>query len=318
MATLRIALLAGGLGGEREVSLKTGSQIYDALDKAKYEITRYDPKTDLRRFVDDGLDKKFDLIFPALHGPYGEDGKIQGLFELLKIPYVFSGVMASAIAMNKLMAKQIADKAGLETIPDMVIEKTEISDYSKIITYIESKFSLPLVIKPMELGSSVGISLIREKADIRKGLESGFSYDKKLILEKYIQGRELTCAVIGQGSATEALPVIEIRPRVADWFDYRAKYETGGSEEICPASIPDEVKNQVQFSAQEIFHAIDCKDLSRIDFIWDEAGNHLYFLEINTIPGMTATSLAPQAAKAAGMDFSAFLDRLIGFNIKLK
>lgn len=305
MPKLKIALLAGGISGEREVSINTGKQIFSVLDKNKYEIFQYDPKTDLKQFFLDALEKKFDLVFPALHGPYGEDGKLQGMLDMIDMPYVFSDCLSSALAMNKQKSKIIARDTGLDIIPDVVIKKNYNS--AQIIT----KLSLPIVIKPIELGSSVGITIAKDEKELKKGINLAFKHQNLLILEKFIQGRELTVAVIGQGRGARALPVIEIKPKVSSWFDYQAKYEVGGSEEICPAKIPDKIRDRVQGLAAKIYLAIGCKDLARADFIWSKKGEKLYFLEINTIPGMTATSLAPQAAKAAGMEFGDFLDRLI-------
>jgi len=311
MPKIKIALLSGGWAGEREISLKTGEQIYKALDKKKYQVSRYDPKNDLGKFFSDALKKKFDLIFPALHGPFGEDGKLQGLLDVLGIPYLFSGCLSSALAMNKYKTKVIIGKEGLIMAPDILIKKNEKYNLNKII----KKLSLPIVVKPSELGSSVGMSIAKTKKELEKGIKIAFRYDREVLLEKFIKGRELTVPVMGNDPA-RALPVIEIIPKVSTWFDYRAKYEVGGSEEICPAKIPGKIKNKIQKQALAAYKAIGCKDLARVDFIWQKGSDKLYFLEINTIPGMTATSLVPKSAKAAGLTFSQFLDKLISQAIK--
>lgn len=302
---IKIALLSGGISGEREISLKTGNKIFEALDKKKYIIFRYDPKTDLKKFFNDALAKKFDLVFPALHGPFGEDGRIQGMLDLIGMPYVFSGCLASALAMDKEKTKIIAEKIGLDTAKHIILYGEGEYDLNNII----KKLSLPIFIKPVELGSSVGMSRAGTKKELENGIKEAFKFGRKIILEKFIEGRELTVAVFG--NPPRALPVIEIKPKISKWFDYKAKYRTGGTEEICPAKIPIAVKNKIQNLAIKIFKAIGCKDLARADFIWNINDNKFYFLEINTIPGMTATSLAPQAAKAAGMEFGKFLDGLI-------
>lgn len=307
---IKIALLSGGISGEREISLKTGGKIFEALDKNKYIVLRYDPKTDLKKFFSDALAKKFDLVFPALHGPFGEDGRIQGMLDLIGMPYVFSGCLASALAMDKEKTKIIAEKIGLDTAKYVILDRGGEYNLNNII----KKLSLPIFIKPVELGSSVGMSKAETKKELENGIKKAFKFGRKIILEKFIEGRELTVAVFG--NPPRALPVIEIKPKISEWFDYKAKYKAGGTEEICPAKIPVTVKNKIQNLAIKIFKAIGCKDLARADFIWDtsaslSASNKFYFLEINTIPGMTATSLAPQAAKAAGMEFKEFLDRLI-------
>jgi D-alanine-D-alanine ligase len=315
MPKLKIALLAGGISGEREISLKTGEQIYKALDKDKYEITKYDPKTDLKRFFLDAMDKKFDLVFPALHGPFGEDGRLQGMLDMIGVPYVFSGCLASALAMDKEKSKLIAKSIGLAVAQDIILTKNE-----KIITKnIIKELSLPIFIKPADSGSSVGMSMAKNEKELEKGISKAFEHSAKIILERFIKGRELTVPIMGnppsprlrRTSPPKALPVIEIIPKVSEWFDVRAKYEKGGTDEICPAKIPDNTRDEVQLLGVKIFNAIGCKDLARVDFIWDEKDNKLYFLEINTIPGMTETSLVPKAAKAAGMEFGEFLDGLI-------
>jgi len=311
MSKIKLALLKGGISGEREVSLNTAKQIYKALNKNKYEIFQYDTKTDLNTFFNAAIEKKFDVVFPALHGPYGEDGKLQGMMDMIKIPYVFSGCLASALAMNKDKTKTIAQAVAIKTIPSLTIKKNETYDIQKII----SSLTLPIVVKPVELGSSVGMSLCKTEEELKKGIETGFNHDPELLLEKYIKGRELTVAIIEQDEIPKPLPVIEIKPRLSEWFDYKAKYEPGASEEICPAQIPDNINGAIEKAGTIIFKALGCKDLARADFIWETENNILYFLEINTIPGMTATSLAPQAAKASGLDFSEFLDILINNNL---
>lgn len=307
MPKLSIALLAGGISNEREVSLKTGAKIFDALDKDKYEVSRYDPKVDLVRFFNDAAAKKFDLVFPALHGPFGECGRLQGMLDMIGVPYVFSDCLASALAMNKAKSKLVAIDAGLSTAEDLLVLGGDTFPAADLI----AKLGLPMVIKPIDAGSSVGISIASNETELVGGLGEAFKHSPSVILEKFVKGRELTVAVMGSRKNSHALPVIEIIPKVSAWFDHKAKYETGGSEEICPAQIPDTIRDRVQVDAIKIYNAIGCKDLARADFIWSEADDKLYFLEINTIPGMTATSLAPQAARAAGMDFSEFLDKLI-------
>jgi len=308
----KIALLSGGISGEREVSINTGNQIFEALDKEKYEVFRYDPKIDLKKFIVDALDKKFDLVFPALHGPFGEDGKLQGLLDILGVPYLFSSCLASALAMDKYKTKIIAEKIGLDVAPSLKINKNNRYNLEKIT----NELSFPIVIKPIELGSSVGIAIAKNEEELNEGIKNAFTYDNNILLEKFINGRELTVTIVQDEQNTKALPVIEIIPKISGWFDYKAKYEIGGSDEICPAKIPNKTKEKVQKLAKKIFIEIGCKDLARADFIWEEGSDIIYFLEINTIPGMTKTSLAPKAAKADGMEFGEFLDKLISNALK--
>ncbi|RLC38477.1 D-alanine--D-alanine ligase [Candidatus Falkowbacteria bacterium] len=306
MSKLKIALLRGGVSGEREVSLKTGMMILEALNKEKYEVALYDPKDDLKKFYLDAFNKKFDLVFPALHGPFGEDGKLQGMLDMINMPYLFSGCLASALAMNKYKAKVIVEKNSVRVPRDKVIEKSKNLNLEAII----KEFNFPIVIKPAELGSSVGISIAENERQLKGGIKNAFKYGENVLLEEFIKGRELTVAIMGNNPPI-ALPVIEIKPLASSWFDYKAKYEPGACDEICPAEISDETRNEAQNLAIKVYNAIGCKDLARVDFILEENKNRFYFLEVNTIPGMTATSLAPQAAKVAGMEFGVFLDKLI-------
>lgn len=312
MQKIKIALLSGGVSGEREVSLKTGGKIYGALDKSKYEIFQYDPKTDLKKFFNDACEKKFNLVFPALHGRFGEDGRLQGMLDLINMPYVFSGCSASALAMNKYKTKIIAQEAGLDIADYVILKQSDKINSKEII----NKLSLPIVIKPIDSGSSVGMSIANKAKELERGISEAFKHSSEVMLEKFIKGRELTVAILQDEQKTKALPVVEIIPKVSQWFDYRAKYEIGGSDEVCPAEIPNEIKEKIQNSAIKIFAAIGCKDLARADFIWSQTDDKMYFLEINTIPGMTETSLAPQAAKAAGIEFGRLLDILVKNNYK--
>jgi D-alanine-D-alanine ligase len=313
MAKIKLALLSGGLSKEREVSLKTGEKIFEALDKKKYDIFRYDPKSDLEKLIKDLFARKIDLVFPALHGPYGEDGTLQGMLDMFQVPYVFSGTLASSLAMNKFKTKRVAECFGVRVAKDLVISKGSAYELDRAVTYL----GLPIVVKPTELGSSVGITIAKTEKELKYGVEKAIEHGE-VLLEEFIEGRELTVAVMGSGRDPEALPVIEIKPKKSDWFDYKAKYEAGASEEICPAPISDEIKRKIQKDAVTVFQAIGCRDLARADFICDEDNKKLYFLEINTIPGMTATSLAPQAAKEYGLDFPKFLDKLIELALERK
>ncbi|MFA6047272.1 MAG: D-alanine--D-alanine ligase family protein [Parcubacteria group bacterium] len=352
MAKLNLAVIFGGKSGEHEVSIKSASQVMSALNAEKYNIipiaitkggnwllgdkgkqymeenlslAQTEGGVDLEQsqklvsvvennnfdFVEGEAGVKIDLVMPIVHGQYVEDGKLQGMLDMLGMPYVFSGTLASALAMNKHKTKVMAKSAGVKIAKEVVINKNKKYNSDKII----AKLNLPVVIKPIELGSSVGINIAKTKEELEVGIQKALEYGNEVMLEQFIKGRELTVAVFGNKSP-KALPVIEIIPKVSTFFDYKAKYQTGGSEEVCPAQIPDDITKKVQRYAVKVFKAVGCADLSRADFIWDTEANKIYFLEINTIPGMTATSLAPQAAKAAGMEFSEFLDKLIGEALK--
>lgn len=303
MKKIRLALLAGGISSERSVSLNSGNQVFDALDKHKYDIVRYDPKTDLTQLVMDAPD--IDAALIILHGPYGEDGTVQGLLDLLDIPYQGAGVLGSAVAMNKLLSKRLYRQADIPT-PNFC-SLTGADDAG--IPGMVQKLGLPLVVKPVCAGSSVGMTIVKNASDMDQAIQDGFAHDDTLIVEAYVKGIELTCGVLGNESL-EALPVIEIIPGQGhEYFDFNAKYVAGETEEICPARIDEQTTRKVQDLAVSAHQALFLKGYSRTDMIL--AGNDLFVLETNTIPGMTATSLYPQSAAAAGYSFSRLLDTLI-------
>lgn len=308
MEKLALALLAGGISSEREVSLSSGEQVYEALDKSKYDVRRYDPKSDLDRLVADA--DGIDAALIILHGPYGEDGTVQGLLDLLDIPYQGSGVLGSAVAMNKLVAKQLYEFAGLPVAPYVTVR----GPGHMTPEAIEQKLGLPVVIKPIEAGSSVGMSIVRSQDALPGALEMAFGHGRTVMVEAYIDGIEVTCGVLGN-DAPEALPLIEIIPDDAhDFFDYEAKYTAGATEEICPARISQALTAKAQQYALRAHAALQCRGYSRTDMML--RGERFYLLETNTIPGMTATSLFPQAAKVAGYSFSQILDKLIQLSIE--
>ncbi|MCD4721049.1 MAG: D-alanine--D-alanine ligase [Desulfobacula sp.] len=308
MKKIRLALLSGGVSSEREVSLNSGKQVFEALDKDKYDITLYDPKTDLKQLVIDA--DKIDAALIILHGPFGEDGTVQGLLDLLDIPYQGAGVLGSAMAMNKLVAKRLYDGAGIPTPSYLSFSMNEKIQPSKIVDELD----LPLVVKPACAGSSVGMTLVKDESDLQDAINLGFEHDDTLIIEKYIKGIELTCGVLGNDEL-EALPVIEIIPGVGhDFFDYKAKYVAGETNEICPARIDETTTKKVQELAVKAHQTLFLKGYSRTDMIL--YNQNLSVLETNTIPGMTATSLFPQSAQVAGYSFTELLDELIQLSIK--
>ena len=308
MKKLTLALLSGGISSEREVSLNSGRQVFDALDKNKYDIIPYDPKTDLARLVADA--SKLDAALIILHGPYGEDGTVQGLLDLLHIPYQGSGVLGSALAMNKLVAKQRYERCGLPVPPYIVVARDDAIDTADIA----ARLDLPLVVKPVEAGSSVGMSIVKAEEQLPQALKKGFSHGDTVIVEAYIKGVELTGGVLGNDDL-QALPLIEIIPDAAhEFFDYEAKYTAGVTQEICPARVDENITSKAQSYAMMAHRELHSLGYSRTDTILKDG--ELYVLETNTIPGMTATCLFPQAAQAAGISFSELLDRLVQLGIE--
>ena len=303
MVKIKLALLSGGISSEREVSLNGGFQVYEALDKEKYDIVRYDPATDLSKLVNDA--ETIDAALLILHGPYGEDGTVQGMLDLLDIPYQGAGVLGSAIAMNKLASKRLYEQAGIPTPDYLYFSKTDKIDVHACI----EKLGLPIVVKPVSAGSSVGMTIVKQEKDLEAAMAKAFDQDDTILLEAYVKGLELTCAVLGN-QELEALPVIEILPGQGhEFFDYDAKYVPGRCQEICPARIEDSVRKAVQSHAVAAHKNLFLKGYSRTDMILSEKG--LTVLETNTIPGMTETSLLPRAARVGGYSFSQLLDRLI-------
>ncbi len=304
MDKIRLALLFGGVSSEREVSLNSGKQVWEALDKNRYEITHYDPKTDLPQLVLDA--KKIDAALIILHGPFGEDGTVQGLLDLLDIPYQGAGVLGSSVAMNKLLSKRLYEDAGIPTPAYCAYTLGDTVDIQALV----DQLGLPVVVKPVCAGSSVGMGIIREQADIRAAIDEAFTHDDTVIVEEFIDGMDLTCGVLGNREL-EALPPIEIIPGDEfEFFDYTAKYTPGASQEICPARIPEETTQEIYRLAVKAHKALFLKGYSRTDFRLSKGGDLTVF-ETNTIPGMTATSLYPQSAEAAGYTFSHLLDKLI-------
>jgi D-alanine-D-alanine ligase len=303
MTKLRLALIAGGKSAEREVSLKSGEQVYQALDKNKYDIRRYDPRDDLERLVRDA--PNLDVALVIMHGRGGEDGTLQGMLDLLNIPYQGSGVLGSALGMNKELSKILYEQAGLKVSRALFFTKDEAPDPRDL----EARLGLPVVIKPVNEGSSIGITKARTLQELEKGLGAAFSYDHRILVEEFLEGMEVTGGVLGN-STLMALPLVEIVPSDQyEFFDYEAKYKPGASTEICPARVDEAITKKAQEIALTAHRALQCRGYSRTDMIIRDG--EVYVLETNTIPGMTATSLFPQAAQAMGMEFPQLLDRLI-------
>lgn len=304
----RIAVLAGGWSGERQVSLKSGKAVYEALNRERYGVTLYDPRDDLETLI--RKKGEIDLAFVLLHGRFGEDGRIQGMLDLLQIPFVGSGALASAMAMNKRVAKDVFRRAGLPVAEDMILNRGEGFSADEIA----ERLGVPLVVKPVSEGSSLGIAVAHDRDSIAEGIRKAFQYGREVMVEAYVAGTEITCCILGN-QVLEALPVVEIVPTDAyAFFDYEAKYTPGATREICPAPIAPHLAERAGEWAKAAHRALGCRVWSRSDMIIrDET---LYLLETNTIPGMTETSLFPLAARAAGMSLSDLLDRMIRLSLE--
>ena len=288
----------------RELPAKLQAKILEAaaeLQSATTALVPADPS------AASGANRPIDVAFIAIHGQWGEDGTIQGMLELLGIPYVGSGVLASALAMDKVMAKRMLAASGLEVPRGFVVERGDRDPDRE--QRLASEIGYPLVAKPVQQGSSVGIQLVDGAEELLAALDAALEYDDRVLVEERIFGTELTVGVIGNRPNLEPLPVIEIVTR-HEFFDYQAKYDPQLSDEICPARIPDELARRVQDLACQAHTALGCRDLSRTDMI-AMADGRVVLLEVNTIPGMTANSLLPKAARTAGIEFGDLCARLI-------
>jgi len=323
----KVALLVGGTSPEREVSKMSGKGVLQALKAVQYPTKIIDPAYGLNQPKDEdkffsekdftkisnrncidainsNLFDDIDIVFSAMHGKLAEDGAIQSLLELRGLKYTGSKVLASALAMDKEMSKVVMKQAGVQTADWISVTNQNFDDES-IINQIKNKFGFPCIIKPNDQGSTVGLTLVTKESEINDAIRLALKFSSKALVEKYVPGRELTVAIL----LSEALPVLEIVPK-SGMYDYKHKYTSGMSEYIVPANIPDDVAKQAQQQALTAFHSIGCEGYSRVDFRLDN-NNDLFCLEVNTLPGMTATSLVPKAAKAAGISFEELIKKII-------
>lgn len=305
---IKVAVATGGFSSEREISLLSGRNIVQNLNPKKYSVKTYDLKKELSRFFFDAKKKKIDLVFIALHGKGGEDGSIQGLLDILKIPYTGSGILASAIGMNKTISKKFFKEEGILTPQYIIFDRDDYSFDKKIILKkIKTKLNFPCVVKPSNGGSSIAVSIVKTFENLEKAVKKAFKESDDVIIEKYILGREISVPVLGN-KKPQVLPIIEIRPK-RHFFDFKAKYNPGACQEIIPAEISKVLTNKAQSLAKKIHLALGCRGFSRTDMIL--SGNKIYALETNTIPGLTENSLLPKSARAAGISFPRLLDKII-------
>lgn len=298
----RIGVLMGGPSSEREISLKSGNAVYEALKQSGLEVIAIDIKTDS---IEENISLiescKIDCAFLALHGRFGEDGQLQGVLEIIKIPYTGSGALASRLAMDKIASRKIFQSNGLSVPKYKILEKVSYRSDCKI----NNDLKLPLVIKPATHGSSIGLSIIDKQADLDRAVSLAFGFDEKIIVEEYIEGREVTVGILQE----QPLPVIEIIPKKR-FFDYEAKYTPGMTAYEVPAELEENIAERVKKTALLAHKLLGCSGCSRVDMILGK-DNLVFVLEVNTIPGLTNISLLPRAAKIQGIEFNELCLKLI-------
>lgn len=302
----KIAVIRGGRSAEREISLKTGKAILDALNRQGYHTIDIDPAKDLHKRL---YQEEIDIAFIALHGRFGEDGTIQGLLELEGIPYTGSGVLASALAMDKIMSKRIFNNLDIDTPKFAVLKANEIEDkLEEIEQDLIDDLGLPIVVKPALEGSSLGLSIVKSQDGLIEAIKEALKYDRELLVEEFIPGKEITIGLLGNESP-QVLPIIEIRPKEGV-YDFKSKYTKGMTDFIIPAELEDKVYRNAESLALKAYQALKCRGMGRVDLRVNSAGE-AYVLEVNTIPGMTETSLLPQAAEVVGIDFDQLVVKIL-------
>lgn len=330
----------GGASSEREISLSTGRQVLASLDPERYDAFALDTAAlfgqqvhlppEARALSGDSSGStamvpltlsdiaapqtphRPDVVFLALHGKGGEDGTIQGMLDLLGIPYTGSGVLASALAMDKAMAKRVLKTADIPVPGEILLHRAQAADAAGVDCALREAFGYPVIVKPNAQGSTIGCGRVDDVAALPAALAAAFAYDETVLVEEFVAGVEITVGVLGNANP-EALPVVEIVSEEG-FYDYHAKYAPGGSRHVIPARISDTAAAKAQQYAVTAHRTLGCRGMSRTDLI--VRGDEPVVLEVNTIPGMTPTSLLPDAARAAGISFAALLDRLIGYALE--
>jgi D-alanine-D-alanine ligase len=309
MSSRRVAVLKGGPSLERQVSLRSGARVEDALEKQGHDVVSIDVGSDL---VERLRESDADVAFVALHGRGGEDGTVQEILEIVGMPYTGSGVLACIRTMDKVLTKHLLVREGLPTPDFVAFNETAFKEFgaAEALPAIEDRLGFPIVVKPAAQGSALGIEFARTPEDVPQALIAAFSYDDKVLLERYVEGRELAVSLLERDGDVQALPIVEALPKEEYFFDFEARYEIGKTQFLCPADLPQELSRQAQEIAVAVFRLLGCYGFARVDMILSKEGE-LQVLEGQAIPGLTETSLLPQAAEAAGMSFEALVDQLV-------
>ncbi len=333
---MKVVVLLGGNSAERDVSLASGAAVVSGLRKAGHSVIAFDTGGDGSPLIEAELAgmisikekppdpqdllnrssavayaivgredvREADIVFNILHGGYGEDGRLQAVMDLLNIPYTGSGMLASALAMDKQLAKQLFRSAGAATPDDFYIDRWSDADVAEIDRRIRETIGYPVIVKPNCQGSSVGLSKINSPSEIKAAVETGFRYDERLLFEKYIPGRDFTVSILGD----RALPLVEIIAG-EELYDYEHKYIKGKTRKVCPPELPEKMQQEIQNVGLKAFRAIGCAGFGRVDCRLTDDGR-IFCFEVNTLPGMTETSLVPMAARAAGIEFPQLLEKI--------
>ena len=302
---LRVAVLCGGRSGEHEISLRSAESIVAGLDREKYEVQRIFISPEGRWepgpiSPQPGANPGIDVVFPVLHGTFGEDGTVQGLLELADLPYVGAGVLASAVSMDKEITKRLLAERGLPVVEYVTVTRAHPNSFS---------LPFPLFVKPANLGSSVGISKVKNCVELETAIELAGQFDRKILVERGIAGRELECSVLGSEQPVASIPCEIIPSR--EFYDYEDKYLLDAAKLLVPAPLTPEQTAEIQKLAVEAYQAVDCEGMARVDFLLEASTGKLYINEINTIPGFTSISMYPKMWEQAGVPFAELLDRLI-------
>jgi len=301
---MKVAVVMGGPSAEREISLVTGTSVAAALRENGYDVATIDIEPE--KIIDQLKKSEATIVFNAVHGLYGEDGCLQGVLEMLGMPYTGSGVLASAITMDKVASKRIFQATEIPTPRCLILSNEGSRDYNEIIL---NSFSLPVVVKPASQGSSLGVVIVKQEKDLAEALEVAFSYGEEVLIEEFIKGKELTVAVMSADGEVKAFPVINIVPH-SGTYDFKSKYTKGETEYLVPAPLSDDETVRAQEVAVQAYRVLGCKGVARADLMLDNEGR-VFVLELNTVPGMTSTSLVPKAAAAAGISFPDLCEKIL-------
>jgi D-alanine-D-alanine ligase len=301
-----VAVLKGGSSLERQVSLRSGGRVEDALERLGHEVVPIDVGADL---IERLRAARPDVAFVAMHGRDGEDGTVQELLEILGIPYTGSGVLACSRPIDKVLTKHLLVEAGLPTPEFFSFNETafERLGAGQTLPAIEERLDFPIVVKPARGGSALGIKFARDAADVPGALVNAFSYDDRVLLERHVTGRDLAVAIVNG----TPLPIVEAVPVEEHFYDFEARYEIGRTRFVCPAELPADATSRASAIALAVYKLVGCYGFARVDLMLEEATGDLYVLEANAIPGLTETSLLPQAADAAGVGFDSVVERVL-------